>query len=231
MLSIESNPKLKDTPNVKEVVFKPEHSPKQKSDSIKPFEKDELKAESKASKKIDRAPKMNKNFSNADDEDAVLLTEEDPIEEEKQFTLNKRGETEHKRHVKLGKVDSMADAFDDDSCSSDLSNEEHFNYKVPKKDENEMDKSITGLKEAILQKCEQIFVKMKTENKSNKQRIKRPPIWMWEDDKDNPDVLDSSQLRILSVTWNMNAKKPPKDITQLIRPDIKHDIYAIGSEE
>lgn len=29
----------------------------------------------------------------------------------------------------------------------------------------------------------------------------------------------------------MNAKKPPKDLSPLLRPDIKHDIISIGSEE
>lgn len=54
---------------------------------------------------------------------------------------------------------------------------------------------------------------------------------MWEEEKEFHDPLETSNLRILSITWNMNAKKPPKDLFQLLRPDIKHDIISVGTEE
>lgn len=76
-----------------------------------------------------------------------------------------------------------------------------------------------------------MFFRMKTLNKQNKRRLTRPPVWSYEDEKEAPDALSSETLRILSVTWNMNAKKPPKDLHELLRPEIKHDIYAIGTEE
>lgn len=46
------------------------------------------------------------------------------------------------------------------------------------------------------------------------------------------DPYETKKLRILSVTWNMHGKKPPKDIENLLRlKDISHDVYVIGSQE
>ena len=67
--------------------------------------------------------------------------------------------------------------------------------------------------------------------------------WKWEKSKSlskpesleetyNPknDPYDSKRLKILSVTWNMHGKPPPKEIERLFRfNDIYHDLYIIGT--
>lgn len=118
---------------------------------------------------------------------------------------------------------------DSDDSSDELPNEKSFNFKV---DEGEPLKPTMDLiKRAIVGKYKETFSKMKEMNKKAKQRVQREPIWEWENEKNAPDALSTKVLRILSITWNMNAKKPDKDITNLLRPDIKHDLIAIGSEE
>ena len=72
---------------------------------------------------------------------------------------------------------------------------------------------------------------MSKQNSENKNRLKRSPVWSWEGHDDHIDPLETHKLRILTLTGNMNARKPPEDLTTLLRTDIKHDIYAIGTEE
>lgn len=87
------------------------------------------------------------------------------------------------------------------------------------------------VKKVIVQKYNETFQKMKEMNSKAKQRIQREPIWMWENEEEKQDSLKSNTLRILSITWNMNAKKPKIDLSALLRPDIHHDIITVGSEE
>ncbi|KAF0703411.1 hypothetical protein AaE_015389 [Aphanomyces astaci] len=63
---------------------------------------------------------------------------------------------------------------------------------------------------------------------------------MMEDDDDPGDVdvtnhttqivTSRGQVRVLVMTWNLQAQKPPADLTLLLRPGSCH-IYAIGTEE
>ncbi|RHY39213.1 hypothetical protein DYB38_010582 [Aphanomyces astaci] len=43
-------------------------------------------------------------------------------------------------------------------------------------------------------------------------------------------VTSRGQVRVLVMTWNLQAQKPPADLTLLLRPGSCH-IYAIGTEE
>jgi hypothetical protein len=118
---------------------------------------------------------------------------------------------------------------DSDDSSGELPNENNFNYKV---DDGESISPAMGLvKKLFVERYKETFTKMKEMNKQAKQRIERDPIWEWEKEESSPDALSTGVLRVLSVTWNMNAKKPQKDITGLLRPDIKHDLITVGSEE
>lgn len=148
---------------------------------------------------------MAKTYSHVDDEDAVLLTEENAFEEEK-VPDSKNIELKVNGYRRLQKSGSeIMKKDDEDDSSEDLPNEEHFNYKITQQEEGK-NEGIAKIKNAIMQKFEEMFVKMRTMNKTNKQRLKRDPVWMWEDEKESPDPLETSTLRILSVTWNMNAK-------------------------
>ena len=131
--------------------------------------------------------------------------------------------------VKRGsKPRSMSNSKGEASSSDELPNEEKFNYKVNGSTHN---KAMDLVKNAIIKKYNQAFDRMKTLNSKAKQRIQREPIWEWEEDDPEHDALKDKKLRILSLTWNMNAKKPDIDMSELLRPDIKHDIISIGSEE
>jgi hypothetical protein len=158
-------------------------------------------------KKLEPKPQavMTKTYSNAEDEDAVLLTEENVLEEEK-IPDNKNVDIKINGNVRLRKSGSeVVQKNDAEDSSDDLPNEEHFNYKITQQ-EDAKEEGIAQIKNAIMQKFEEMFVKMRVMNKANKQRLKRDPVWMWEDEKESPDPLETSNLRILSVTWNMNGK-------------------------
>lgn len=179
----------------------------------------------------DKRPSFIKNFSEVEEDDNVLISEERNLEEEK------RSEDQHRTHPeverafkKLHKINSEGINRESEDSSDDMPNEQHFDYKVLN-EESKIDKDFSLVKKALIHKCEEMFIKMKTVNKTNKERLKRAPVWNWEEDKDKHDALETSRLRILTITWNMNAKKPPADLSPLLRPDIKHDIYAIGTEE
>lgn len=116
--------------------------------------------------------------------------------------------------------------------SDELSNRDKQNLEEEKVESNKITQnSITLVKKVFVQKYNESFDKMKEMNLKAKQRIKRDPIWTWEDEEDKQNSLQNDTLRILNITWNMNAKKPKIDLKDLLRPDIHHDIISVGSEE
>ena len=117
-----------------------------------------------------------------------------------------------------------------DDSDDGIPKERYFTFDVVNAQNNKL-ANVDLIKHMLRDKCGEIFSKMKRENSDLKNRLKRSPVWNWEDEKENVDPLETCKLRILAITWNMNAKKPPSDLSSLLRPDIKHDIYAIGSEE
>lgn len=56
------------------------------------------------------------------------------------------------------------------------------------------------------------------------------PLWKWKT-RDLPDVNTENRIRVLALTWNMFGKPCPDDISNLIPEDVKHHVYAIGTQE
>eukprot|EP00743_Colponemidia_sp_Colp-15_P001871 GILK01002039.1.p1 GENE.GILK01002039.1~~GILK01002039.1.p1 ORF type:complete len:477 (+),score=71.87 GILK01002039.1:47-1432(+) len=54
--------------------------------------------------------------------------------------------------------------------------------------------------------------------------------WSWQGEALNDSEADG-QLRVFCVTWNMHAKPGPDDLTSLLRVNIPHHLYVIGTEE
>lgn len=118
---------------------------------------------------------------------------------------------------------------DEDDSDDSLPDEDHFEYDVPNSDEGKEEKVVIPTQTPKGLAC--LFTKMKTLNETNKDRLRRLPVWNWEDEKEHPDPLETGKLRVLAITWNMNAKKPPKDLSEFLRMDITHDLYIISSQE
>lgn len=181
------------------------------------------------SKKIEERPYMLKSLTAVEEVSRLEADEEEKNEgtEKRNFKATEgilKNLNSHPRVSRSGQL-----VRDSDDSSDESQNEKILNFKV---DEGEPSKPTMNLiKMAFVGKYKQTFDKMKEMNKKEKQRIQREPIWEWENEKNPPDALATKVLRILSITWNMNAKKPDKDITNLLRPDIKHDLISIGSEE
>ena len=80
---------------------------------------------------------------------------------------------------------------------------------------------------------------MKDGNQSIANRLKRNPVWCWEPDTDftiaedtkNGDETETESLRLLAITWNMHGEREPTNAEDLLRLDIPHDIYVIGTQE
>ena len=168
-----------------------------------------------------------------EEDDDVMLTESnqhspraDPTEERKTFSKPMDGFI---KNLVAGKPRNMDQTESDDSSDDDMPNEQYFSF------ENNRDHKVTNvdiIKKVLRNKCGELFTKMKKNNKETDNRLCRLPVWNWEESKEDvEDPLETNKLRILSITWNMNAKKPPSDLSSLFRTDIKHDIYVVGTEE
>uniref|UniRef100_A0A7S3NZ13 Inositol polyphosphate-related phosphatase domain-containing protein n=1 Tax=Euplotes crassus TaxID=5936 RepID=A0A7S3NZ13_EUPCR len=102
---------------------------------------------------------------------------------------------------------------------------------ILEEEKNENPNAMNLFKKAFIGKIEAYTDKIQKANRKAKQRIKREPIWAWDDEEAKSNTIRDNIIRILSITWNMNAKKPQIDLNTLLRPDINHDIIAVGSEE
>mmetsp|Transcript_4928 Transcript_4928/g.9233 ORF Transcript_4928/g.9233 Transcript_4928/m.9233 type:complete len:486 (+) Transcript_4928:3106-4563(+) len=58
----------------------------------------------------------------------------------------------------------------------------------------------------------------------------RIPLWKWKG-RDLTEVVTEKRIRVLTLTWNMCGKPCPDEITNLIPQDVKHHVYAIGTQE
>ncbi len=73
---------------------------------------------------------------------------------------------------------------------------------------------------------------MKTINLSSESRMSRLPVYKWENHPLN-DAVEDKRLRVLIINWNLHGKMcSPEQLRRVLRIEqIKHHIYAIGTEE
>ena len=75
-----------------------------------------------------------------------------------------------------------------------------------------------------------VFSKMREANDKGVSRLEREPCWKWETEKAQ-DPLETGNLRILTVNWNLHGESAPRNLNKLFRPDIEHHMYVIATEE
>ena len=91
------------------------------------------------------------------------------------------------------------------------------------------------IKKAIKKESFSQFEKMKEENGAIANRLKRNPVWCWEPDSEVISLEETKAgdeceaLRVLAITWNMHGQREPDNIEDLLRLDIPHDMYVIGT--
>lgn len=170
---------------------------------------------------------------NRDDDDNVLLSDEESKSERRPHSRRSEPEKSAMDDFIKNLVEPISRTNKEnrsDDSDQDLPRERYFTFDMVNSQDNKA-VSVDLIKKVLVNKCGELFEKMKKNNSKSKNRLKRKPVWKWEDEKEHPDPLETNKIRILALTYNMNAKKLPGDLKDLFRTDIKHDIYAIGTEE
>lgn len=52
--------------------------------------------------------------------------------------------------------------------------------------------------------------------------------WRWENEA-LPNALETGEVRVLGITWNMCGKKPPSDLSEFLNLRVRHHVYVVST--